>query len=472
MHIRRFLIPLGLLALALPSTAAASSRQQSLFQDDTSLIYSGDQKRDQTLDELKALGVDVVRTNLLWRQVAVAPDSRKWPSGDRYASGGWTRWDGLVAAARARHIAVQITLTGPLPLWASQCHHGAARIRRTCRPYTSEYGRFVAAAAKRYPGVHRWSLWNEPNQSGWLYPANEAPWRYRRLAYEGIKRLRANGHAHDQILLGETAPLGRRTGSRAKRSLAPVTFIRGMFCINSRGHRLRGRSARRMHCKGGKMKRLLATGWAHHPYTRGGGKSPRGRVGGNDITLPKMGRLSRELNRGAHQRRIRGRLPIYLTEYGFQTNPPDRLAGVRPSRAAVWLNMSDWMAYNIGRVKSVAQYELYDELNRGAFQTGLRYHNGRAKPLLAAYRTPIWVVRRHHRTMIWGQVRPGGRETRVQLRYQPRRHGKWRRWKKVRPNSRGFLRVRTRRNAYRWKLYWTDSTGHLRASRSARPASH
>lgn len=471
MHLRRILIPLGLLALALPSGAAASTRQQSLFQDDTSLIYSGDQRRDQTLDELKALGVDVIRTNLLWSQVAADPNSRKRPPGDPYATPGWARWDALVAGARARGIALQITLTGPLPLWASQCRV-TARVRRTCRPYTSDYGRFVTAAAKRYPSIHRWSIWNEPNQSGWLYPAYEAPWRYRRLADEGIKRLRANGHAHDQILLGETAPLGRRTGSRSKRSLAPATFIRELLCLDRRGHRLRGRAARRMKCPGGKMKRLLATGWAHHPYTRGGGKNPRGRVGRDDITLPKINLLARWLNRGAHQRRIRGRLPIYLTEYGFQTNPPDRLAGVRPSTAAVWLNMSSWMAYNLPRVKSVAQYELFDELNSGAFQTGLRYHNGRAKPLLAAYRLPIWVVRRHGRTMIWGQVRGGGTKDRVQLRYQPRRHGKWRRWKTVRPNSHGFLRVRTRRGAYRWKLYWRDPTGHLRASRSARPASH
>src|SRR5689334_16034439 len=147
MQIRRFLIPLGLLALALPSTAAASTRQQSLFQDDTTLVYSGDQRRDQALDELKALGVDVIRTNLLWSQVAAAPNSRTRPAGDRYATGGWARWDALVAATRARGIALQITLTGPLPLWASQCRV-AARIRRTCRPYTSEYGRFVAAAAR------------------------------------------------------------------------------------------------------------------------------------------------------------------------------------------------------------------------------------------------------------------------------------------------------------------------------------
>jgi cellulase (glycosyl hydrolase family 5) len=467
----RLLTIITLALLLVPAAAEASSRQESLFQDDNTLIYSGDQRRDQALDELKALGVDVIRTNLLWSQVAAAPNSRHRPPGDRYATGGWARWDALVTGARARGMKVQITLTGPLPLWASYCG-GSARIRRTCKPSPGEYGSFVTAAAKRYPSVNRWSIWNEPNQSGWLYPANQAPYRYRALAYEGIKRLRANGHAHDQILLGETAPLGRRTGSRAKRSLAPGAFIRGVFCMDRRGKRLRGRAARRDHCKGGKMKRLRATGWAHHPYTRGGGKNPRGRVGRDDITLPKIGRLSRELNRGAHQRRIRGHMPIYLTEYGFQTSPPDRLAGVRPSTAARWLNESSWIAYNVGRIKSVAQYELYDERDRGAFQTGLRYLSGRAKPGLAAYRLPIWVVRRHHRTTIWGQARAGGTRDRVEVRYQRKRGAHWRHVRTLRPNSRGFIRLRVRRGGYRWRLYWRDAAGHLHArSRVARPAS-
>src|SRR3954447_20517308 len=227
----RSLLTLILLGLLLPAAAQASSRQQSLFQDDNSLIYAGDAKRDKALAELDAIGVDVIRTNLLWSQVTAGANSRTRPPGDPYATAGWQRWDALVAGARARGMAVQITLTGPLPLWASHCG-GAARIRRTCKPSVTEYGRFVTAAAKRYPQVNRWSIWNEPNQSGWLYPQTEAPWRYRALAYEGIKRLRANGHARDQILLSETAPLGRRTGSRAKRSLAPGAFVRGVLCID------------------------------------------------------------------------------------------------------------------------------------------------------------------------------------------------------------------------------------------------
>jgi hypothetical protein len=480
MDIRQTLIPLFLLALALPSAAQGSTRQESLFQDDNSLIYSGDQRREKTLDELHALGVDVIRSNVLWSQVAVHPNSRKWPHGARYPAANWSRWDALVRGAEARGIAVQLTLTGPLPLWASRCG-GAARIRRTCRPKEAEFGRFVAAAAKRYPTVSRWSVWNEPNQGGWLYPQLKryhhrarpyAPYLYRELAYTAITHLRANGHARDQILLGETAPLGRRYGSPGKRSMAPGAFVRAVLCIDARGRPLRGLDARALHCHK-RMKKLLATGWAHHPYTRAASRGPRAKVGPDDITLSKIGRLTSTLQRGAHRRRIRGKLPIYLTEYGYQTNPPDRYSGVRPSKAAEWLNESDWMAYRMPRVKAVAQYELYDERGgRGGFQTGLRYRSGKAKPGLAAYRLPIWVVRRSGRTSIWGQARAGGHSDRIYIRYQPKRGRGWRTYRMVHPNSRGFLRVHTRKPAYRWRLDWQDAQGHPRGlSRPARPRS-
>lgn len=467
-----------LLALVLPAGASANTRQESLFQDDASLIYSTDQRRETTLNEVDALGVDVIRSNVLWSQVGVSPNSRKRPHGDRYATSGWARWDALVNGAQKRGIAVQLSLTGPLPLWASHCG-GTAHIRRTCRPDITAYGRFVAAAAKRYPTVRRWSIWNEPNQSGWLYPQLRryhhrvrpyAPFIYRQLAYKSIKVLRANGHGRDQILLGETAPLGRRYGSPGKRSMSPRDFIRGVLCIDSRGRPLRGWDARALHCRK-KMPKLLATGWAHHPYTRGAGHSPRSKPrGAGDITLSTMGRLTRVLQRGAHLRRIRSKLPIYFSEYGFQTNPPDRYSGVPPSKAAEWLNQSDWMAYRMGRVKAVAQYELYDERNGSGFQTGLRYCSGKAKPGLRAYRLPLWVVRSRGRTTIWGQVRSGGRSDRVEIRYQTKRHRKWRKYRTVRANSHGFLRVRTARGAYRWRLHWRDAEGHSRGwSRFARP---
>ena len=112
------------------------------------------------------------------------------------------------------------------------------------------------------------------------------------------------------------------------------------------------------------------------------------------------------LAQGAHAHRISPNLPIYLTEFGFQTNPPDRTFGVSLARQAEWINQSDYIAYRDSRVKSVSQYELFDEPDLSVFQTGLRFVDGSAKPSLDAYRLPIWVTRHGSGVSVWGQVRP------------------------------------------------------------------
>jgi hypothetical protein len=471
MPLTRTLLALLLLLLALPSVAVASTTQESLFQDDAALIFSTYDRREQTLDELKALGVDTIRTNVLWNWVAPKPNSKRRPHFDATnpARYDWFRWDRLVEGAAARGIAVQLTLTGPIPSWASACKSR----RHTCRPKANEFGRFVEAAAKHYPSVSRWSIWNEPNQAGWLYPQRtlrgrrlEAARMYRTLAYEGIAALRSNGHARDMILLGETAPLGRRFGTAAKLNIPPAAFWRAVLCIDRRGKRLGGRARKLQGCPK-RFKQLKVTGAAHHPYTRGGAGSPTSLVARDDVTLGSLGRLTQVIDRARHWRRVPSRLPIYLTEYGFQTNPPDRYSGVSPSLAAVWLNQSDWIAFNNRRVQAVAQYELRDERSLAAFQTGLRFKDGRAKPGLAAYRMPLWVQRsRSGRSTIWGQLRAGGRGDRVDVLMQPRRGRAWRKFKTVRvSNSRGYFRVVTRRNAYRWRLRWGKQY-----SRAALPA--
>jgi hypothetical protein len=484
--VKPLLFLIFVVGLLLPAPAGASTSQESLFQDDNALLYSTAPRREQTLDELKALGVDTIRSNLLWNWVAPKPQSKRRPRGFNASDpaayhGSWVRFDDLARGAAARGIALQFTLTGPVPAWASLCN-GSVKVRHVCRPDPREFGRFATAVARRYSGdyeglprVSRWSIWNEPNQAGWLYPQlsrqggavqPEAPWRYRDLAYAGIGALRANGHAKDMILLGETAPLGRRFGSPGNLNMAPVPFWRAVLCMDARGRPLRGGAAKALRCR--HFKQLQVTGAAHHPYTRAGAGSPTSPIGPDDVTLPYLGRLTREIDRARHLRRIPSRLPIYLTEYGFQTNPPDRSAGVSPSRAARWLNQSDWIAYNNRRVRSVAQYELRDERSLGGFQTGLRYRDGRAKPGLAAYRLPLWVTLRRGRTTVWGQARAGGRGDRVDLLYQARAGGGWRRFKTVRiTNLQGYFRVLTRRRAHRWRISWSDA-GRKQLSRAAR----
>ena len=75
-------------------------------------------------------------------------------------------------------------------------------------------------------------------------------------------------------------------------------------------------------------------------------------------------------------------------------------------RQAIFLNQSDWIAYQDPRIRSVAQYKLVDDPDLAGFQTGLRFLSGAAKPGYAAYRLPIWVSRRGARLVIYGQVRP------------------------------------------------------------------
>jgi hypothetical protein len=470
----------ALLALAgaalLPPAAQASRTQLSLFQDDAGLLYSGDASRERTLDELRDLGVDTIRVSVRWNRYAPSPSSKSRPQFDATDPNAYPlgEVDAVVGGAAARGMTVLLTPIVPGPAWASRCSGSAAR-RRICDPSPAEYGRFVTALGRRYPGVGQWSFLNEANLGAWLTPqwrrrggdwVRWSPHMYRGLVRAGADALAATGHGDDEILLGETAPLGRNSGARFKRSVAPVDFYRELFCLNARGRRLGGKAARVRGC--GNYERLPVTGIAHHPYTRGAGERPRWRPGPRDITLSVISRLALWADRGARAGRVPRGLPIWFTEFGFQTNPPDRFAGTSLGNAARWLNESDWIAWRNPRIRSVAQYELRDERAPGAFQTGLRFAGGRAKPSLAAYRLPIWPVATRRSTKLWLQVRPqsrlGGPQT-VTVQYR-RGKGAWRDLRDYTvTDPRGFLYTSTRVRAKRWRFVWNGTR-----SRTASPA--
>jgi beta-glucosidase/6-phospho-beta-glucosidase/beta-galactosidase len=232
------LILLATLALV-PAPAHASQSQESLFEDEASLLYSGAERRDQTLDELRDLGVDVIRANVTWNRYAPSPRAKSKPTFDATDPNAYPlgEVDALVTGAAARGMTVLLTPTVPGPAWASSCG-GSSTTRRICNPKPAEYGDFVEALGKRYPTVTRWSFMNEPNQGGWLTPQWKksgrsyipaAPTTYRNLVRAATAALDASGHTGDQMLLGETAPIGRTSGSYSKRSLAPGDFYRELF---------------------------------------------------------------------------------------------------------------------------------------------------------------------------------------------------------------------------------------------------
>ena len=242
-------------------------------------------------------------------------------------------------------------------------------------------------------------------------------WPTARWCAAGIAGLRASGHGGDQMLLGETGPIGRVSGRLATRPVPPAAFIRTLLCIDRDGDALRGKAAAVSDCA--QPRRLRVTGFAHHPYSQGGSKPPETRgKRATEITISSVGRLKRVLDAGARRGRIPKSLPIHYTEYGFQTNPPDLLFGVSPARQAEYINQSDWIAYRDKRIRTVAQYKLVDDTVVSSFQSGLRFWDGLPKPAYGAYRLPLWVTRKGlSRLRVYGQVRPlaGGATTRLQL---------------------------------------------------------
>jgi hypothetical protein len=147
-----------------------------------------------------------------------------------------------------------------------------------------------------------------------------------------------------------------------------------------------------------------------------------------------IGRLGRYLERAAEAGRLPRNLPVYSTEFGFQSNPPDPTARITLEQQAALLNEKEEQSYRYPRLRSYAQYLLYDDPARegatpeqiwSGFQTGLRFAGGEAKPAYRAYQFPI-VVQRSARDSVlaWGRVRPGNGVRAVQL--EVRREGRFR----------------------------------------------
>ena len=148
------------------------------------------------------------------------------------------------------------------------------------------------------------------------------------------------------------------------------------------------------------------TGYAHHPYTRGGSRPPLSRTNSGEITIGTASRLTRLLDNAARAKRIPAELPIHYTEHGWQTKP-DLIFGVTDDQQAEYINQSDWIAYNNARVHTVAQYKIVDDENVGSgFQMGLKLLNGTRKAAYDAYKLPIWVSGSGAKATVYGQVRP------------------------------------------------------------------
>src|SRR3954449_13332716 len=146
--VRRLVPAVIVLLLALPAAAQAATRQLRIFQDDRMLVYSGPLVRAAVLDEAKSMGVDAIRAQFVWRNIALQKVSN--PSDPAAYGNAWSNWDSLVVEAHKRGMKVLATITGPAPTWYAGTTHKYYVGSRY--PSTKAFGQFVAAVGRRYDG--------------------------------------------------------------------------------------------------------------------------------------------------------------------------------------------------------------------------------------------------------------------------------------------------------------------------------
>ena len=361
-------------ALLLPAAAGASPFVRYGIQDDAYLASGPSLEPSlQTLDEL---GVGLVRYMVNWREVA--PKKPREPANPGDPAYRWTDTDAILGALHAHGISVLVTLDRA-PAWANGGK--GSNVAPTGKYALAD---FAIAVAKRYPWLRLWEIWNEPNLQSFLKP-NSPQVYVQRLLNPAYAALHALDRA-DRVAGGATSPRSTATG------LSPVRFMRGMRAAHAR-----------------------LDAYSHHPYPVTRGERPFGFAKGvcryctGVLTLANLPKLVAEVRRDFGPKRI------WLTEYGYNTNPPNP-AGVSWTQQAQYLAEAAWRVRSTPSVDLLIQFMLEDEPRSNGWQTGLMSSTGLLKPSFNSFMLPIVeTARRGLRTTIWGQVRPGARRRLYQL---------------------------------------------------------
>jgi hypothetical protein len=380
--VRKQLVLVAFLAVGLAVVAglvapSAQPRQQSrnlivgIFDEQATL---GDPT--WAFDQYKLLGVEALRVNLYWGGPSgVArkkrPANAVNPNDPAY---DWSVYDAMVKQSADNKIKPVFSILWT-PSWAGPAKNAAPRRLIDLR-------NFAFAAAKRYsgsfhptpgapalPAVRLWVAWNEPNNPVFLKPQFtkisrhkyklSSPRIYAGLCNAIMSGVHLTGLAGEKVACGVTAPRGNNTGTQPRASVSPLIFLRGL---------------KRAHAR--------FDVYAHHPYYQHPNESPRKPPPGpRAITLGNINELFRELTR------LYGNKHLWITEYGYQTNPPDRSFGVSWIKQATYLSQAYGIARANPRIDMMIWFLVKDEARIGnGWQSGLYTTTGRRKPSWQAFR--------------------------------------------------------------------------------------
>jgi hypothetical protein len=366
-------------AVSASSTANSASKQTTAsrmlvgFYDDEQ-IYG---RTDWAFNQLKSLRAGVVRITLDWASVARRrPGAPADPASRAY---NWTAVDNVVTKAAKQKMRVVMAIYGT-PRWA-----GPAKNRLPRR--ITDLRLFAFAAATRYsgtyevevgeneptrslPAVRHWLAWNEPNNPVFLKPQWKkvgGTWRpqsaydYAKICSAIWAGVHSTGLANEKVACGVTGPRGNDAPASSRPSTSPLVF---MTWLRRAG-----------------LKRFDA--YAHHPYYGSKTEKPTTMpTSKKSVTLANINLLISQLNRlyGRSKR-------LWVTEYGYQTRPPDRLFGVSYATQAKYVHQAIAKAKKTRRIDMFVWFLIRDERRLSGWQSGVVTVNGRRKPAYRAFQT-------------------------------------------------------------------------------------
>jgi hypothetical protein len=362
--------------LAVPAATASPKMKIGIYDEGTTFFDSA----TQTWAAYHALGAQVVRVNLYWGGKLGVARYRPFEGSDpRDAAYNWSLYDSVVQYAGAKKINVLFSITGT-PRWAN----GGQSSNRPPKNF-NDLRNFAYAAAARYsgtytgtdgrtlPAVRFWAAWNEPNNPVFLRPQfvkRGGKWviqsaiAYAKICNAIYAGVHSTMYKDEKVACGVTAPRGNNNPRSARPSVSPVAFLTA--------------------AKKAGMRTFDA--YAHNPYYGVPTETPSTRpasarpgLAPTAITLANINVLLAAVGR------LYGPRHLWITEYGYQTDPPDAFFGVSWARQARYLTQAFEIARKNPRIDMMIWFLLKDQPDLSGWQSGLMTVGGRRKPAYAAF---------------------------------------------------------------------------------------
>jgi hypothetical protein len=377
------------LAAWLPGARALGAERplETAIVDDQSFVSSD---APEAFARVRDAGASRTVIYVLWSSVAPKQRAGLANAADPDDPGyDWRAIDRQVALSHAAGLE-PILEVFDAPRWATKGTHVNER------PDPAAFGQFATAIARRYDGsrndlgrVRLWSVWNEPNVEFYIRPQGTA----QKIPSASIYRALVNSFADavkavrtdNVVVAGNTAPFAATSPFRP----GALLFMREVLARPTR-----------------------FDVWATHPYTTGG--PTHHAFDSTSASLGDLQRMHRALQSAqrAHHIKTQGQVRLWVTEFGWDSKPPDP-GGVPTPLHARWTAEALYRSWRAG-VTMFAWFLLRDRPagpawgatpQSGLWMRGDTFATDKPKRSLRAFRFPfVAFPRGHRRVYVWGRA--------------------------------------------------------------------